>query len=53
MGSPRLARVFLSWETQLRGLLEKAQAIGEVDPDLDAKEAAAFLIDCYQGLLVR
>ena len=49
----RLARVFLNWETQLRGLLEEAQALGEVDPDLDPKEAAAFLIDCYEGLLVR
>ena len=43
----------LNWETQLRGLLEEAQALGEVDPDLDPKEAAAFLIDCYEGLLVR
>ena len=38
---------------QLRGLLEEAQAIGEVDASLDAKDAAAFLIDCYEGTLVR
>jgi TetR/AcrR family transcriptional repressor of nem operon len=38
---------------QLRGLLEEAQTIGEVDPGLDAKDAAAFLIDCYEGTLVR
>src|SRR5262245_4331389 len=49
----RLARVFSRWEAQLRGLLEEAQAIGEVDPSLDAKNAAAFIIDCYEGTLVR
>ncbi len=49
----RLARVFSRWEAQLRALLEEAQAIGEVDPGVDAKDAAAFLIDCYEGTLVR
>ena len=49
----RLARVFLNWETQLRVLLEEAQSIGEVDPSIDAKDAAAFLIDAYEGMLVR
>jgi TetR/AcrR family transcriptional repressor of nem operon len=49
----RLARVFTKWEEQLRGLLEEAKAIGEVDARLDAKDAAAFLIDCYEGPLVR
>ena len=49
----RLARVFARWEAQLRALLEQAQAIGEVDPSLNTKEAAAFLIDCYEGTLVR
>jgi TetR/AcrR family transcriptional repressor of nem operon len=49
----RLARVFSRWEAQLRALLEEAQAIGEVDPSLDVKNAAAFLIDCYEGTLVR
>jgi len=49
----RLAQVFSRWEAQLRALLEEAQAIGEVDPGVDAKDAAAFLIDCYEGMLVR
>jgi TetR/AcrR family transcriptional repressor of nem operon len=49
----KLAKVFSTWEGQLRRLLEEAQAIGEVDPNLDAKNAAAFLIDCYEGTLVR
>ena len=49
----RLAKVFSRWEAQVRALLEEAQAVGEVDPSLDAKSAAAFLIDCYEGTLVR
>jgi TetR/AcrR family transcriptional repressor of nem operon len=49
----RLAWLFSKWEAQLCGLLEEAQAIGEVDPSLDAKDAAAFVIDCYEGTLVR
>ena len=49
----RLAQVFSKWEAELAELLEEAKSIGEVDPGLDAKEAAAFLIDCYEGMLVR
>lgn len=49
----RLALVFSRWEGQLRALLEEAQVVGEVDPSLDPKEVAAFLIDCYEGTLVR
>jgi TetR/AcrR family transcriptional repressor of nem operon len=49
----RLARVFTRWEVQLRALLEEGQAIGEVDSTVDTKETAAFLIDCYEGTLVR
>lgn len=49
----RLAQVFSRWEAQLRELLEEAQAVGEADSGLDAKDVAAFLIDCYEGTLVR
>jgi TetR/AcrR family transcriptional repressor of nem operon len=49
----RLARVFTRWEGQLQALLQQAQAAGEVDPNLDPREVAAFLIDCYEGTLVR
>ena len=49
----RLAQVFCTWEAELAELLEEAQSIGEVDRGLDAKEAAAFLIDCWEGMLVR
>ena len=49
----RLAQVFSTWEAELAELLEEAKSIGEIDPGLDTKEAAAFLIDCYEGMLVR
>jgi TetR/AcrR family transcriptional repressor of nem operon len=49
----RLVRVFSRWEAQLRALLEEGQVMGEVDPAVDTKETAAFLIDCYEGTLVR
>lgn len=49
----RLAQVFSTWEAELAELLEDAKSVGEVDPGLDTKEAAAFLIDCYEGMLVR
>ncbi|MBM3520453.1 MAG: TetR family transcriptional regulator [Alphaproteobacteria bacterium] len=49
----RLAEVFSTWEGELAEVLEEAKSAGEVDPALDAKEAAAFLIDCHEGTLVR
>lgn len=49
----KLAKVFSTWETQLRGLIKEAQYAGEVDPAIDAQEAAAFLIDAYEGMLIR
>lgn len=49
----RLALVFATWEAELAELLEEAKSAGEVDPGLDTKEAAAFLIDSFEGMLVR
>lgn len=49
----KLERVFSSWEAQLQGLLKEAQYAGEIDPGVDTREAAAFLIDAYEGTLVR
>jgi TetR/AcrR family transcriptional repressor of nem operon len=49
----KLARVFSTWEAQLQGLLKEAQYAGEVDADIDTGDAAAFLIDAYEGTLVR
>lgn len=49
----RLAQVFSTWEGELAELLEEAKSAGEVDIDLDTREAAAFLIDSFEGMLVR
>lgn len=49
----RLAQVFSTWEAELAELLEEAKSAGEVDPDLDTSEAAAFLIDSFEGMLIR
>ncbi len=49
----KLAAMFAAWGTQLQLLLNEAQAAGEVDPRLDPKDAAAFLIEAYEGALIR
>jgi TetR/AcrR family transcriptional repressor of nem operon len=49
----KLARVFSRWETQLQDLLKAAQYAGEIDAGINTKDAAAFLIDAYEGTLVR
>ena len=49
----RLAQVFSTWEADLAELLEEAKSVGEVEPGLDTREAAAFLIDSFEGMLVR
>lgn len=49
----RLATIFQSWQTQMAELLEEAKAQGELAPEINCTEVAAFLIDAYEGLLVR
>lgn len=49
----KLAAVFETWNAQLRSLLEQAQGAGEIDPRLDPKDAADFLIEAYEGALIR
>lgn len=49
----RLAKAFSQWEAQLECLLHEAQKLGEIDACHDPKEAAAFLIDAYEGALIR
>ena len=49
----RLAAVFATWDAEFEGVLMEAQAVGEVDPGLDPKAVAAFLIEAYQGALIR
>jgi TetR/AcrR family transcriptional repressor of nem operon len=45
--------VFSTWEAEIAELLDEAKSVGEVDSGLDTKEAAAFLIDSFEGMLVR
>ncbi|WP_263264160.1 TetR/AcrR family transcriptional regulator [Pseudomonas sp. RIT-PI-S] len=49
----RLSAVFARWEAQIQAVLEEAQRVGEVDPAVDAQGAAAFLIEAYEGMLIR
>jgi len=49
----RLAQVFSTWEADLAELLEEAKSVGEVDPSMNTRDAAAFLIDSFEGMLVR
>jgi TetR/AcrR family transcriptional repressor of nem operon len=49
----RIAPVFAFWEAQFERVLIEAQVAGEVDPQLDPKAAAAFLIEAYEGALIR
>ena len=49
----RLVAVFATWDAQLQRLLAEAQAVGEIDPRLDPKDVAAFLIEAYEGALIR
>lgn len=49
----RLADVFSSWEADLAALIGEAQQAGEVDAGLDATDAAAYIIDLYEGAVLR
>jgi TetR/AcrR family transcriptional repressor of nem operon len=49
----QLAQSFQVWEESLSQVLTEAQTKGDLSPELDAKAAAAFLIDAYEGALIR
>ena len=49
----KLVAVFATWDAQLQRLLTEAQSAGEIDAALDPKEVAAFLIEAYEGALIR
>jgi len=49
----RLAASFTRWECDLGQLLGEAQRAGEMDRDLDPLEIAAYLIDVYEGVVIR
>ena len=47
------ATVFATWDAQFERVLIAAQAAGEMDPQLNPRAAAAFLIEAYEGALIR
>ncbi|WP_397448354.1 TetR/AcrR family transcriptional regulator [Pseudomonas sp. NA-150] len=49
----KLSAVFMRWETQIQEVLKEAQLVGEVDPSINPGDAAAFLIEAYEGVLIR
>jgi TetR/AcrR family transcriptional regulator, transcriptional repressor for nem operon len=49
----KLAQAFHSWEESLRQVLQEMKDAGDLAAEIDAKEAAAFLIDAYEGALIR
>jgi TetR/AcrR family transcriptional regulator, transcriptional repressor for nem operon len=49
----RLAGVFAAWTQMLAGCIREAQAAGELRTTLDPESLAAFLIDAYEGAVLR
>lgn len=49
----RLASVFAAWTTLLSGCVREAQAAGELKASLDPDTVAAFLIDAFEGAVLR
>jgi TetR/AcrR family transcriptional regulator, transcriptional repressor for nem operon len=49
----RLAAVFAAWTQMLAGCIREAQAAGELRAGLDPDATAAFLIDAYEGAILR
>jgi TetR/AcrR family transcriptional repressor of nem operon len=49
----RLKESFQIWQGSILHVLLQAQEVGDLDPAINAREAAAFLIDAYEGALIR
>jgi TetR/AcrR family transcriptional repressor of nem operon len=49
----RLATVFAAWTQLLAGCIREARAAGELRDGLDAEMIAAFLIDAFEGAILR
>ncbi|MFC4350118.1 TetR family transcriptional regulator C-terminal domain-containing protein [Fodinicurvata halophila] len=49
----RLQKGFRAWQSDLTDVLQDSQAAGEIAEDLEPEETAAFLIDAYEGALLR
>ena len=48
-----LHRSFTAWQEDFKAVLREARDAGELPDHLDPDETAAFLIDAYEGALVR
>lgn len=49
----RLASVFAAWTRMLAVCIREAQAAQQVRPSLDPEDTAAFLIDAFEGAVLR
>jgi TetR/AcrR family transcriptional repressor of nem operon len=49
----RLAALFAAWTADIAAAVREAQADGAIANRLDAEEIAAFLLDAYEGALLR
>ena len=49
----RLRSVFAAWTTLLANCIREAQQAGEIASDTDADTLAAFLIDAFEGAVLR
>lgn len=49
----KVQQCFAVWEDRLRKVLAEAEAAGELAPGVNAEDAAAVLIEAYEGALVR
>jgi TetR/AcrR family transcriptional repressor of nem operon len=49
----RLADLYLSWSTDIATVIAEAQAAGSISTKTPAADLAAFLLDAYEGALLR
>jgi TetR/AcrR family transcriptional repressor of nem operon len=49
----RLATVFAAWTQMLAACIREAQTAGELRPSLDPNTTAGFLIDAFEGAILR
>jgi TetR/AcrR family transcriptional regulator, transcriptional repressor for nem operon len=49
----RLAHLYLSWSTDIATVIAEAQANGSISTKGPASDLAAFLLDAYEGALLR
>ena len=49
----RLADLYLSWSTDIAAVIAEAQSDGSITTKTPAADLAAFLLDAYEGALLR